>query len=40
MINGGFFVFEREFVDRYLDDRDDIMLEGGSRYSGWPRTES
>jgi glucose-1-phosphate cytidylyltransferase len=26
-INGGFFVFEREFVDRYLDDRDDLVLE-------------
>lgn len=27
MINGGFFVFEQEFVDRYLDDRDDLVLE-------------
>jgi glucose-1-phosphate cytidylyltransferase len=27
-INGGFFVFEREFVDRYLDDREDLSLEG------------
>jgi len=27
MINGGFFVFEREFVDRYFDDRDDLVLE-------------
>ena len=26
-ISGGFFVFEREFVDRYLDDRDDLVLE-------------
>jgi glucose-1-phosphate cytidylyltransferase len=26
-INGGFFVFEREFADRYLDDRDDLVLE-------------
>lgn len=27
-INGGFFVFEPEFLDRYLDDRDDLVLEG------------
>ncbi len=27
LINGGFFVFEREFVDRYLDDRADLALE-------------
>ncbi|ETX01720.1 MAG: glucose-1-phosphate cytidylyltransferase [Candidatus Entotheonella gemina] len=27
LINGGFFVFEREFLDRYLDDRDDLSLE-------------
>ena len=27
IINGGFFVFEPEFVDRYLDDRDDLVLE-------------
>jgi glucose-1-phosphate cytidylyltransferase len=27
MINGGFFVFERAFIDRYLDDRDDLSLE-------------
>jgi glucose-1-phosphate cytidylyltransferase len=27
MISGGFFVFEREFVDRYLDERDDLTLE-------------
>jgi glucose-1-phosphate cytidylyltransferase len=26
-INGGFFVFEREFAERYLDDRDDLTLE-------------
>jgi glucose-1-phosphate cytidylyltransferase len=26
-INGGFFVFEPEVVDRYLDDRDDLILE-------------
>ena len=26
-INGGFFVFEREFIDRYLDDREDLTLE-------------
>ena len=26
-INGGFFVFEPEFLDRYLDDRDDLALE-------------
>lgn len=26
-INGGFFVFEREFVDRYLGDRVDLALE-------------
>ena len=26
-INGGFFVFEPEFVDRYLEDRDDLTLE-------------
>ena len=26
-INGGFFVFEREFLDRYLEDRDDLTLE-------------
>jgi glucose-1-phosphate cytidylyltransferase len=26
-INGGFFVFEREFVERYLDDRDNQSLE-------------
>ncbi|MBI4468364.1 MAG: glucose-1-phosphate cytidylyltransferase [Acidobacteria bacterium] len=28
LINGGFFVFERPFVDRYLEDRDDLALEG------------
>lgn len=28
LINGGFFIFEREFVDRYLDDHDDLTLEG------------
>lgn len=27
LINGGFFVFEREFINRYLDDRDDLVLE-------------
>jgi glucose-1-phosphate cytidylyltransferase len=27
MISGGFFVFEREFVDQYLDSRDDLILE-------------
>lgn len=27
MINGGFFVFEREFIDHYCDDRDDLVLE-------------
>jgi glucose-1-phosphate cytidylyltransferase len=27
LISGGFFVFEREFADRYLDDRDDLVLE-------------
>jgi glucose-1-phosphate cytidylyltransferase len=27
-INGGFFVLERAFVERYLDDRDDLVLEG------------
>ena len=27
-INGGFFVFEPEFLDRYLNDRDDLVLEG------------
>jgi len=27
VINGGFFVFEREFAERYLDDRDDLVLE-------------
>jgi glucose-1-phosphate cytidylyltransferase len=27
MINGGFFVFERAFIERYLDDRDDLSLE-------------
>jgi glucose-1-phosphate cytidylyltransferase len=26
-INGGFFVFEKAFIDRYLDDRDDLVLE-------------
>jgi glucose-1-phosphate cytidylyltransferase len=26
-INGGFFVFQREFVERYLDDREDLTLE-------------
>jgi glucose-1-phosphate cytidylyltransferase len=26
-INGGFFVFQREVIDRYLDDREDLMLE-------------
>lgn len=26
-INGGFFVFERAFIERYLDDRDDLVLE-------------
>ena len=27
LINGGFFVFERAFVNRYLEDRDDLILE-------------
>lgn len=27
IINGGFFVFEREFIDRYLENRDDVVLE-------------
>ena len=27
LISGGFFVFEREFIERYLDDRDDLTLE-------------
>lgn len=27
MINGGFFVFQRAFVDRYLTDADDLVLE-------------
>jgi len=27
LINGGFFVFEREFLENYLDDRDDLVLE-------------
>ncbi len=27
IINGGFFVFQREFVERYLDDRQDLVLE-------------
>jgi len=27
MINGGFFVFRRAFLDRYLEDRDDLTLE-------------
>jgi glucose-1-phosphate cytidylyltransferase len=26
-INGGFFVFEREFIERYLNDREDLTLE-------------
>lgn len=26
-INGGFFVFNRDFVDTYLDDREDLILE-------------
>ncbi len=26
-VSGGFFVFERSFLDRYLDDRDDLTLE-------------
>lgn len=26
-INGGFFVFRREFLDKYLSDRDDLTLE-------------
>lgn len=28
LINGGFFVFQREFVERYLRDQDDLSLEG------------
>ena len=27
IINGGFFVFQREFLDRFLEDRDDLSLE-------------
>jgi glucose-1-phosphate cytidylyltransferase len=27
-INGGFFVFERAFIERYLADRDELVLEG------------
>ena len=26
-VNGGFFVFEREFIDKYIDDDPDVMLE-------------
>lgn len=26
-INGGFFVFQRDVIDRYLDDREDLVLE-------------
>jgi glucose-1-phosphate cytidylyltransferase len=26
-INGGFFVFERRFIEHYIDDRDDAILE-------------
>jgi glucose-1-phosphate cytidylyltransferase len=28
VINGGFFVFQREFLERYLTDDSDLMLEG------------
>jgi glucose-1-phosphate cytidylyltransferase len=28
LINGGFFIFEREFIDKYLEGRDDLVLEG------------
>ena len=28
MINGGFFVFERRFIEQYLTDDDDLVLEG------------
>ncbi len=27
LVNGGFFVLQREFIDRYLNDRDDLSLE-------------
>jgi glucose-1-phosphate cytidylyltransferase len=27
VINGGFFVFRRQFLDAYLDDREDLILE-------------
>lgn len=27
VINGGFFVFQRDFLDRYLDGREDLVLE-------------
>ena len=27
LISGGFFVFERAFIDRYLNDEDDLILE-------------
>ncbi len=27
LINGGFFVFEREFLDRYVEDQDSLILE-------------
>ncbi len=27
LINGGFFVFERAFVDQYLEEREDLVLE-------------
>ena len=27
VINGGFFVFQREFLDRYVDNREDLVLE-------------
>ncbi len=26
-VNGGFFLFEREFIDKYIDDDDNLMLE-------------
>jgi glucose-1-phosphate cytidylyltransferase len=27
LINGGFFIFQRDFVNQYLNDRDDLVLE-------------
>ena len=38
-VSGGFFLFQREFIDPYLDDQPEFLLEG-SPCNEWPATGS